>query len=334
MIFHPEEYKAAQDYWKGRQFLGVSPEQYNRIKEKGQEFIKFQLRHPGVHHLISFLVFVVIFWLDWWVLLKLGNHIASSVWAGIVIGISHSFIIYSLAVYTLHEGAAHKLIVLRKGRISRFFSIIANNISRITFAETDYYAKNHLSHHAHFTTSQDDEFLNFVFAKRFYRVFFPFASIFNFSDFKAHSGMNYSSSRVLSLVLTFLYNLVFALLMLKHYSWLTVFIALVLIFPNLAFWLDRMRQYMEHNIMPLNSIDGARDLGLDFWGLIIGGGPWGQPCHWTHHLYPGIPWYNQLRLHMFIKKTLNPEQRKVFFLTPLIGYPLSFLRVIKATSKY
>ena len=333
MIFHPEEYKAAQEYWKDRQFPGVSDEQFSLIKEKGRSLIKFHLNYPAIHHLISFSVFVIVFWLDWLVLIKLGAYFASGILAGIVIGVLHSIIMYSLAVYTLHEGAAHKLIVLPKGKISGFFSLIANNISRITFAETDYYARNHLSHHAHFTTPQDDEFLNFVFARRFYSIFWPFASIFNFSDFKAQSSMKYSSSRVLSLILTFSYNFIFALLMLKQYSWVTVSIALILILPNLLFWLDRMRQYMEHNIMPLSPINGARDLGLDFWGLIIGGGPWGQPCHWTHHLYPGLPWYNQLHLHMFIRKALSPAQRELFFLKPLAGFPTELFRIIKATSK-
>ena len=145
--------------------------------------------------------------------------------------------------------------------------------------------------------------------------------------------MNYTPSRIMSLLLTLSYNLVFALLMLRHYSWVTVFVALVLVFPNVAFWLDRLRQYMEHNDMPLNPIDGARDLGVGFWGLIIGGAPWGQPCHWTHHLYPGLPWYNQLRLHMFIKTVLTPQQKEVFTLDPLTAFPRAFLRVIKITGR-
>jgi len=86
--------------------------------------------------------------------------------------------------------------------------------------------------------------------------------------------------------------------------------------------------------MPLTERDGIRDLGLGFWGLLIGGGPWGQPCHWTHHLMVGVPWYNQLPLHFFIKRLVTPQQRDVFFLKPLIGFPALLLRLIKITGKY
>jgi fatty acid desaturase len=120
--------------------------------------------------------------------------------------------------------------------------------------------------------------------------------------------------------------------MLQRYSLLTVLVALVLVFPNFGFWLDRLRQYTEHNVMPLNAVDGARDLGNGFWGMLIGGGPWGQPCHWTHHLMPGIPWYNQLRLHGFVKNILTDEQKDVFLLKPVTGFPMKLLAVIRTTS--
>jgi len=333
MIFHPEEYQAAQEYWKERSFPGLSSGQVVEIREKGKDLIKFHLRHRLTHHSINLFVLIILFGIDWWILLRLGAYIGNSaVLSGLLVGFLHGILMYSLAIFTLHEGAAHKLIVLTQGSVSRFFSMIVNNISRITLAESDYYARSHLSHHAHFTTPKDDEFLNFISARRFYGAFIPFASVFNFSDFKAHTGMHYTPSRFLSLFLTFLYHAIFALLMLKYFSWLMIFIALALVFPNVAFWIDRLRQYTEHNLMPLNTIDGARDLGMGFWGMLIGGGPWGQPCHWTHHLYPGIPWYNQLRLHAFIKKILTPEQRRSFLLKPIIGFPQTLLTIVKSTS--
>lgn len=143
--------------------------------------------------------------------------------------------------------------------------------------------------------------------------------------------MRYTPSRVLSLTLSAIYHGVFLILIAERYSLLTAVIAIVVIFPNFAFWLDRLRQYMEHNVMPLNVVDGARDLGLDFWGMLIGGGPWGQPCHWSHHLYPGVPWYNQLRLHRFIGNILTLEQKEVFFLKPLVGFPQKLFWVVKTT---
>ncbi|MDP3790110.1 MAG: fatty acid desaturase, partial [Candidatus Omnitrophota bacterium] len=234
----------------------------------------------------------------------------------------------------LHEGAAHKLIFLRNGRLSNFLGVIANNLNRIALAESDYYARNHLAHHAHFATTGDQEFLNFVFPKRFCRAFIPFASIFDFTDFKAHSDIVYTRSRFLSVGLFVLYHGIYAIPMALRYGWMFVIIALLIIGLNVTLWLDRLRQYTEHNLMPLNVINGARDLGLGFWGMLIGGGPCGQPCHWTHHLYPGLPWYNQLRLHNFIRTILTDEQKNVFFLEPFSGFPKTLLNAIRTTAKY
>ncbi len=334
MIFHPEEYEAAKRYWNGKDFPELTSEQIASIKAKGDDLIKFHLRHPVIHSLINLTVIVLIFTLDYWILLYSGAPFKNNpLLSGLIIGILHGIIMYSLAIFTLHEGAAHKIIVLLRNKLSRFLATIVNNLNRLTLSESDYYAKSHLSHHANFASAKDDEFLNFVSAKRFYSSFIPFASVFNLSDFKAHTGMKYTASRITSLFLTILYNGIFALLMLKHYSPLTIVIALVIVFPNIAFWLDRIRQYTEHNLMPLNAVNGARDLGTDFWGMLIGGGPWGQPCHWTHHLYPGIPWYNQLILHKFVKRSLTDKQKQYFLLKPIIGYPAKLLFIIKATSK-
>ncbi len=332
MRMHPEEYAAAQSYWKDRPFPNLTDEQYARIKENGKRLIRFHLRHPGRHHAVNFCALVFLFAADALILLKLGGVIpAGPVVRGIVIGALHAVVMYFLLVFTLHEGAAHKLIILPHGRLSRAAAGFVNQLARITFAEPAYYAKNHLSHHAHFTTAQDDEFLNFISAKRFGGVFLPFADALNTCDFKSHAEMSYTIPRKLSIFLTVLYHGAFAWAMTRHYSWITIVIALVIVYPHLFFWLDRLRQYMEHNLMPLNAIDGARDLGLDIWGMLIGGGPWGQPCHWTHHLYPGIPWYNQLRLHLIIGKILTAEQRKKFFLQPVVGFPRVLWRTIRAT---
>lgn len=333
MILHPEEFQRAVEYWKDKEFPALSKEQYALITEHGKCMIRFYLRHPYLHHAINLGVFAVIFALDFLVLLRLGAYIDSPLWAGLVVGLLHAYIMYTLSVFSLHEGAAHKLIVLRKGPLSRMLALIADNTGRITFAESDYYAKNHLSHHANFGTLKDDEFLNFIRAKRFYGVFWPYGSIFNFTDFKSQVGMAYTPSRFLSLFLSLFYHAVLAGFMRQYYSWAMIVIALVLVYPNFFFWLDRTRQYMEHNLMPLNVINGARDLGDGFWGMLVGGGPWGQPCHWTHHLVVGVPWYNQLRLHRFIReKVLTPEQKKLFLLRPVVGFPRKLSVILRETS--
>ena len=330
MKFHPEEYEGAKRYWEKKRFVGLSDEERRVIVEKGKDLMKFHRRHPVAHNLINLFAFLVLFAADWWALLRLPSFIASPIVCGIVVGVLHSYIMYSLVIYTMHEGAAHKLIVLGNGVVSNFFSLIANNLGRIALAESDYYAREHLLHHAHFTTPKDGEFLNFVFPKRLYKSFIPYASIFNFCDFKTHTGMVFTPSRIFSIALFIVYHAVFVFFMARSYSWAMIIISIIVIAPNLAFWLDRLRQFTEHNLMPLDVVNGARDLGLGFWGMLIGGGPWGQPCHWTHHLVPGVPWYNQLRLHSFVKKAIAPEKRSTFFLKPVVGFPRLIFHILRS----
>jgi fatty acid desaturase len=73
--------------------------------------------------------------------------------------------------------------------------------------------------------------------------------------------------------------------------------------------------------LPLDRQNGTRELGLGFWGLLLGGGPWGQPCHACHHLEPALAWYQQLALHLTLRRILAPAQRRQLFLQPVIGFP-------------
>ena len=76
-------------------------------------------------------------------------------------------------------------------------------------------------------------------------------------------------------------------------------LAMLVFLPHVGFYLDRLRQFTEHNLMPLDNKNGSRSFGLGFWGMLVGGGPWGTPCHWVHHLVASIPWYQQLMLHRY-----------------------------------
>jgi len=100
-----------------------------------------------------------------------------------------------------------------------------------------------------------------------------------------------------------------------------------LFLPHVGFFLDRLRQFSEHNLMPLDNREGARSFGVGFWGLLIGGGPWGRPCHWVHHLVASVPWYQQIRLHFYIKGLLTETQKRQFLLQPVVGYPKLLLRL-------
>jgi hypothetical protein len=104
--------------------------------------------------------------------------------------------------------------------------------------------------------------------------------------------------------------------------------------PHVGFWTDRLRQFTEHNLMPLENSSGSRSFGIGFWGLLIGGGPWGQPCHLVHHLVPSIPWYQQLLLHRYLVTQLTPRQRAQFLVRPFVGYPLLLWGIVRESRTF
>jgi hypothetical protein len=61
---------------------------------------------------------------------------------------------------------------------------------------------------------------------------------------------------------------------------------------------------------------GSRSFGTGFWGLLIGGGPWG------------------FALHRDLKRTLTPAQRSRYLLEPVIGYPKLLLRIWRESARF
>jgi fatty acid desaturase len=228
---------------------------------------------------------------------------------------------YSLSAYSLHEGAAHQLIFPPRGPITRILNAFANNLCRLTGADPVYYAHSHAPHHAKFGTEMDSEFSNFVRSRRYLATLIPFAMFINFSDFIVHRPLYYTRSRALSEFTVVCYNLCLFCMMSGLFGLLFTSTTILVVFPYVALQLDRLRQFSEHNLMPLDSKHGARSFGPGFWGLLIGGGPWGQPCHWIHHLVPNIPWYQQILLHLHVAPILSKQQHKQWMLDPVIGYP-------------
>ena len=47
---------------------------------------------------------------------------------------------------------------------------------------------------------------------------------------------------------------------------------------------------------------------------------------------PSIPWYQQLYLHFYVKRLMTPQQREQFMLTPVVGFPLMWWRVLRELS--
>jgi hypothetical protein len=340
MKIHLDELGMARAYAQEHAFEDLSTEQVRLILNRGRELYKWFRAHPRVHALINALVIGWVLGTDWLVLLQLPHWIlalnAGGGWvvaAAVITGALHSWLLYSLAIFTLHEGAAHKLIFPGNGRISRVAQFLAVNLCRLSAAEPNYYAACHMAHHAKFGTEQDSEFLNFVQPRRFWRMLLPLGTFLNYSDFVIHRPLNYTRGRAISGLVAVLYNGTYAYLLFRRFGGLFTFVVLLLL-PHVGFYLDRLRQFTEHNLMPLENKSGTRSFGAGFSGLVVGGGPWGQPCHMAHHLVASIPWYQQIALHRFMVGLLTEKQRQQFLLPPGLGFPRLLWRVVRDANAF
>jgi fatty acid desaturase len=155
----------------------------------------------------------------------------------------------------------------------------------------------------------------------------------NYSDFVIHRPLEYTRSRLISGIAALAYNGVYAFFLYRLFG-LAFTVSVLLVLPHVGFYADRLRQFTEHNLMPLENKSGARSLGIGFWGLLIGGGPWGQPCHLEHHLVPSIPWYQQIILHRYLVRLMSERQRRQFLLRPFVGYPRLFWPVVTNANRF
>ncbi len=341
MRVHPEELELARTYTESRVFEHLSPEQVRLIMNRGRELHRWFKSHPGIHALISACVICGIFAMDFFVLVRFPRFMISSshpslpavIFAAVVTGAAHSWLMYSLTIYSLHEGAAHNMIFPGTGPLSRAGSFFATNMCRLASGDPTYYAVCHMAHHAKFGTEKDSEFLNFVMPARFWRMLLPLGTFLNYSDFVIHRPLAYTRSRLISGVTAATYNGVYAYFVYRLFG-PPFTIVMLLVLPHVGFYMDRLRQFTEHNLMPLDNKSGARSFGVGFWGLLIGGGPWGQPCHLAHHLVASIPWYQQIVLHRYFVGLLTDKQREQFLLKPLTGYPLLLWGVVREANLF
>jgi hypothetical protein len=330
----------AHAYSSSHDFERLSSEQIHQVMVRGRELHKWCRAHPRIHAAISVSVISMIFAADWLVWTALARWFVDTVpgtWAlllaAVVTGIVHSWLMYSLSIYSLHEGAAHNLIFPGKSPLSRAASFLSTNMCRLATSEPEHYSACHMAHHAKFGTEDDSEFLNFIFPRRLWPNFLPLGTFFNYTDFFVHRTPAFTRSSAVSGLLAAAYNGVYLFLIYRAFGLLfTVIVTLLM--PHIGFYVDRIRQFTEHNLMPLENNSGARSLGVGFWGLLIGGGPWGQPCHLTHHLVASIPWYQQIILHRYICGILTKNQRKQFLLRPLVGFPIMFWSILRESNQF
>ena len=343
MKLHPDEYDLARRYDNERAFEGLSADQMKRIMDRGRSLYHWYKNHSGFHNCISGVLVSGILVCDGCALfvapalLLAGGRAQSYGWillASLCAGGLHSWLMYSLALFSLHEGAAHNLIFSGTGPVAARAQFLAGNLCRLAAGEPDYYSRCHMAHHAKFGTEHDSEFLNFVIPHRFWLALLPWAAFVNFSDFLIHRPLTYTRGRLASALSSLLYNGTYSYFLYRRFSGMFVALTMLIFLPHVGFYMDRMRQFTEHNLMPLENRNGARNFGMGFWGLLIGGGPWGQPCHLAHHLMPSIPWYQQIRLHFFIRSLLTGRQREQFLLQPVVGFPRLLWAIVRGADRF
>lgn len=338
MRFHPEEFELARVYEREHAFERLTDRQVSAIMARGRELFHWFKAHPRTHNAINATLIVAIFVSHYLVLLKLPGLFlepggGGSAWnvlaASAVAGSLFSYIQYTLVIYSLHEGAAHHMIFVGDGPLARAAHIVAANLARLAGGEPEYYAPKHMQHHSKFGTEDDAEFLNFVGPHRYFLTFLPLAAFINFTDFVIHRPPTYTRGRLVSAGCAAAYNGTYAYFMYRAWGLPFMLLTMFVFLPHVGFYLDRLRQFTEHNLMPLDNRNGSRSFGMGFWGMVVGGGPWGSPCHWEHHLVPSVPWYQQLILHKFVARQLTPTQRRQFLVAPVIGFPLLWWRLLR-----
>jgi hypothetical protein len=337
MRLHPDELELARAWQRESPFEPLTEEQLSVLASRGREMRTWFKQHAALHNWISVLVLVILFGSDFLVLFALPPWLLARInvmLAALFTGALHSFLLYSLGVFSMHEGASHHWVFLGTGAFVRAANKLAGNLCRIAACDPEHFSVHHVAHHNRFGTEGDGEFLNFVRPRRFWPMLLPLGGFVNYGDFLSHRAETYTRSRLLTAAVSILYNGPLAYFLYKAFGGWFALIAMGICFPHFGFYLDRLRQFTEHNLMPLDNPNGSRSLGCGFWGLLIGGGPWGSPCHWEHHLVAGVPWYHQILLHFELKRLLTPQQRRQFLIEPVIGFPKLWLRLMLDLSAF
>ncbi len=300
----------AKYYWK--KAPGFTNESKNLIDDFIRELRNEKRLNPFFHHLMELLPFVFLFL--FWILIFFitPNFNLSKMNLFLIIGTLHGIWGYSWVVYTLHEGAGHQLLSNTPFRFMTFHA------SRILFADPEFYKNAHAQHHKNLGTIEDASFTNFIKISRFLKSLMPGAGILYPNDYKIHQSDQITKSLIISIFVGSIF-LFFEIYLLKNLlSWWQSLLSLGLLGPWIGFGLDRLRESIEHWGMPADRQYGSKEFGLGFYGLLLGGGPWGQPCHFSHHLAPDLSWYQQIKLHQFLKN-LNEDLPKEFLIKSGLG---------------
>lgn len=272
------------------------------IREKIEKLRSFQKEKPRIHNLLELLPLFFIFISFFFLFTFVKSSLLPFSILLIIFSIFHGVLSYQFVVYTLHQGAGHGLL-----RPYKILNRVCFNLSRILFADPIYYKKRHSRHHNHLGSEKDGAFTHFVLPKRIILSMLPGAGILFKNDYKIAQDESFTKSMVLSLLVGLIFLSLQVILLIPVFGMFFSFLSLIILSPWIALILDRTRESVEHCGVLDDKKYGAKELGLSFTGLLVGGGPWGQPCHFSHHYAPELHWYQQISLHRFFMKNTSLE---------------------------
>jgi fatty acid desaturase len=308
----------------GRSVPGFSPAQLKEIQLEVKRLREASDASPLLHRFMEALPFLVLLTAWAGLIFLVPSMVSNTTFLFIILFIGHGIIGYQWVIYGIHEGAGHGLFRRGESRLLRLMRFLAFHSSRLMMADPVHYRQQHKSHHRFTGTEQDGSQTNFVLGRRILLSLLPGAGILFPNDYRVHHGDGFNGSLALSGVVG-LTRVGIEILALRSRFSIGACLALLLIFsPWVGLALDRLRESLEHHLMPQSPVHGTRELGLSPLALLIAGGPWGQPCHLTHHLAPELNWYQQIRLHFTLRERILNEEQLRFF-----GFTTPFLRLVR-----
>ena len=309
---YPQEIEYLKNYLKGINIPEFDQDQKGLINRKLKEIRSKAKDRPWIHNFFELLPFILIASLWYLLIFVLPEYILNKTLLFFILFTLHGFLGYQWVIYGLHEGAGHKLFTNKKSVLHRFLSFLAFHSSRLMMADPVNYRKHHQTHHKYTGTAKDGSQTNFVLKNRIMISLLPGAGILFPNNYRVHKGDDCSLSLLLSAFLGILRFAIEYQALKPYFSPAQIILMLFLLSPWIGLFLDRIRESLEHHLMPQSREYGSRELGTSLIGLIIAGGPWGQPCHLSHHLAPDLNWYQQISLSKYLDKTLTEDQRTFF----------------------
>ena len=332
MKFYDQERQFLQEYWETRSFPQISDAQIEDLKAHAKSWADWTRQHRGIHNALTLAVFLILAAIEFAALWVVPQVVSSWPLAVLIGSFGYGFVMYSTVIYAVHECGAHKLGFLGDGPLVQHLQSLAANASRLQFADPGFYREQHKTHHRYLGTERDETNAHFVWPKRFFTSLLPGAAVLPFNDYKVDPGTPCPGRKTTNIVGFGFFVLCFGVSAWAGGPLYAAALTLVL-GPWIAFVLDRLRESSEHQLMPVDHLQGARNLGPGFWGTLVGGGPWGQPCHLSHHLFPQLPWYSQIAMHWRMQAIFNAEQR-AFFLGEGTLFPALMARIVRTGTAF